>query len=224
MTPLQERDVLMRCVEAITAATGGICPVGYRAPLYQIRESTLELLKEYSFSYDSTLNATDSVPYFLPAEIPSPPPIPDYEKPASTWMQPLPASWHAGSASGGLVEIPGSWYTEDMTPLGFYPYTANSHGYVSVDAVEKMWMDRLDWVWENECEVDTEEGKDISGGFGGVFPLIWHPESAGRAHVVGMVERVVKRLVALTEKEEGVTIEKMSDVAKEWRQHHKTEA
>ncbi|KAL9617052.1 MAG: hypothetical protein Q9160_008125 [Pyrenula sp. 1 TL-2023] len=224
MTPEQEKDVLTRCIETITSATGGVRPVGYRAPLYQIRESTLELLKANGLAYDSTLNATDSVPYFLPSEIPPPPQVPDYTKPASSWMHPLPPTWHAEpspASSSDLVELPGSWYTEDMTPLGFYPYNSNSHGYVPVDAVEKMWLDRLEWIWENECEVDTQEGKEISGGFGGLFTLIWHPESAGRAHVVGMIERVVRKLGEMVEVEgEGcVTFERMGDVAREWREH-----
>lgn len=227
MTLTQEHDVLERCIDAITSATGGVRPTGYRAPLYQLRESTLSLLKENHFTYDSSLNATDSVPYFLPTTIPPPPQVPDYTKPAASWMHPLPLSWHMASTdpSDDLVEIPGSWYTEDMTPLGFYPYTPNSHGYVPVDAVEKMWLDRLDWVWENESEVDTELGREISSGFGGVFTLIWHPESAGRAHVVGMIERVLRRLVGLKERVERdgtgeVMFETMGDCAREWREFH----
>lgn len=51
-----------------------------------------------------------------------------------------------------------------------------------------MWWDRFDWIWENECFVDE-------GGFGSIYPLVWHPESAGRAHVVGMIDRFIGKLV-----------------------------
>jgi len=46
----QERDVLEKCIEIATRLTGER-PVGYRAPLYQVRESTLDLLEEYGFEY-----------------------------------------------------------------------------------------------------------------------------------------------------------------------------
>lgn len=50
MTPQQERDVLVKCIDIATKLTGKK-PVGYRAPLYQLRESTLDLLEEFGFEY-----------------------------------------------------------------------------------------------------------------------------------------------------------------------------
>ncbi|GAB1199116.1 hypothetical protein APSETT444_008460 [Aspergillus pseudonomiae] len=50
LTVEQERDVLTRCIDIATKLTGKK-PVGYRAPLYQLRESTLDLLEEYGFEY-----------------------------------------------------------------------------------------------------------------------------------------------------------------------------
>lgn len=50
LTPQQERDILIRCIEIATKLTGKR-PVGYRAPLYQLRESTLDLLEEFGFEY-----------------------------------------------------------------------------------------------------------------------------------------------------------------------------
>ena len=52
MSVQQERDVLERCIELATGLKDGKKPVGYRAPLYQIRESTVNLLQEYGFLYD----------------------------------------------------------------------------------------------------------------------------------------------------------------------------
>jgi NAD(P)-dependent dehydrogenase (short-subunit alcohol dehydrogenase family) len=165
MTVEQERDVLEKCIELVTKLRGGARPVGYRAPLYQIRETTVRLLQEYGFLYDTSMNAYDSLPYFLPRPFPGEPPnVPDYKQKASTWMVPtnVPAQPVRGSAEAdkALVEIPGSWYTEDMTPLGYYPYTASTQGYVSVDVVEKMWWDRFDFLWKNESWLDEGPGKD----------------------------------------------------------------
>lgn len=121
MTVQQEKDVLEKCIDLVTKLTGKK-PTGYRAPLYQIRESTVQLLQDHDFLYDSSMNATDSLPYWLPAPFPSDPPhVPDYKREASTWMipTPIPEQPEVGSveAEKALVEIPGSWYTEDMTPV-----------------------------------------------------------------------------------------------------------
>lgn len=48
LTPVQGRDVLMRCIEIVQNLKGKK-PVSYRALLYQLRESTLDLLEEFSF-------------------------------------------------------------------------------------------------------------------------------------------------------------------------------
>ncbi|KAI1628038.1 glucose 1-dehydrogenase [Exophiala viscosa] len=220
MTVEQERDVLEKCLDLITKLRGGRRPVGYRAPLYQIRETTVRLLQDHDFLYDSSMNAHDSLPYFLPKPFPEKPPhVPDYKKDASSWMipTPIPEQPAPGSAEAdkALVEIPASWYSEDATPMGFYPYTASTHGYVSVDVVEKMWLDRFNWLWENESWLDEGPGK----GYGSVYPLIWHPESAGRVHIVGMIDRVVSKLVSqMNAAEKGeITFETTETVAHSWK-------
>ncbi|RMZ81943.1 hypothetical protein DV737_g2308, partial [Chaetothyriales sp. CBS 132003] len=220
MTVDQERDVLEKCIDIVTKLQGGKRPVGYRAPLYQIRETTVQLLQDYGFLYDSSMNAHDALPYFLQNPFPvDTPHAPDYSQNASTWMKPTPIPPQpvrgSAEAENALVEIPGSWYTEDMTPLGFYPYSANTQGYVSIDVVEKMWWDRFDWLWENECWIDEGPGQ----GFGSVFPMIWHPESAGRAHIVGMIDKFIAKLVGRTRMamDGEITFETFESVAKAWK-------
>ena len=170
MTVEQERDVIEKCIELITTLQNGKRPVGYRAPLYQIRETTVKLLQDFNFLYDTSMNAYDSVPYFLHNPFPGEPPhVPDYNLKASSWMKPTPVlaqpARGTAEANKALVEVPGSWYTEDMTPLGFYPYTPSSHGYVGVDVVQKIWWDRFDWLWENESWLDEGPGK----GYGSIY-------------------------------------------------------
>ncbi|RMZ86612.1 hypothetical protein DV736_g6162, partial [Chaetothyriales sp. CBS 134916] len=220
MTVEQERDVLEKCIDIVTKLQDGKRPVGYRAPLYQIRETTVQLLQDHGFLYDSSMNAHDALPYFLQNPFPvDEPHVPDYSQNASTWMMPTPIPSQplrgSAEAENALVEIPGSWYTEDMTPLGFYPYSANTQGYVSVDVVEKMWWDRFDWLWENECWIDEGPGQ----GFGSVFPMILHPESAGRAHIVGMIDKFIAKLVARTRvaMNSEITFETFESVARSWK-------
>ena len=50
MTEQQEKDVLETCIDLAIKLTGKK-PVGYRAPLYQLRESTIKLLVENGFLY-----------------------------------------------------------------------------------------------------------------------------------------------------------------------------
>lgn len=57
MTEQQEKDVLEKCIDLATKLTGKK-PVGYRAPLYQIRESTIKLLVEHGFSYGASIGTT----------------------------------------------------------------------------------------------------------------------------------------------------------------------
>lgn len=220
MTPEQEKNVLEKCISLAKELTGKE-PAGYRAPLYQIRESTVRLLQEHGFLYDTSLNAHDSMPYLLPSPFPQDTPlVPDYEKSANTWMVPtaVPKTPAPGTpaAEASLVEIPGSWYTEDMTPLGFYPYSESTQGYVSVEVVEKMWWDRFEWLWENECWLDEGD----QPGFGSIYPLIWHPESAGRAHIVGMIDKFVGKLIAKMKAagEGEITFETMEQVARSWKE------
>ena len=122
LTPEQERDIIGKCVDLATKLKDGKKPTGYRAPLYQIRQSTVSQHQEHACLYDTSMNAHDSLPYFLPHPFPSDPPkVPDYSQSASTWMHPTPLPSEPSPGSAGadkaLVEIPGSWYTEDVCTI-----------------------------------------------------------------------------------------------------------
>lgn len=67
LSPEQERDVIVRCVEVLQKA-GAPRPSGWRAPLYSVREETLELLEELGFEYGGFvfLYASDFGLLFLP--------------------------------------------------------------------------------------------------------------------------------------------------------------
>ncbi|KAH8886083.1 glycoside hydrolase/deacetylase [Thozetella sp. PMI_491] len=184
MTEDQERDVLVKCIEVATQLVGKK-PRGYRAPMYTIRETTVELLRQHGFLYDSSLMHHDSQPYFTPSD----PPIKtiDFSQPASSWLQPTPiASQGYPDGKHPLVELPCGWYNEDMMPLQYLPHLANSMGYVSTRVVEQMWKDKFMWLWEN-----SREGNDAADF---IFPILVHPDTSGMAHIIGMVERVVQWL------------------------------
>ncbi|KAK4870511.1 hypothetical protein LT330_004859 [Penicillium expansum] len=181
MTPTQERDVLVKCMEVSQRLTGKRVR-GYRAPMYQLRETTIELLREFEFLYDSSLSHHDSQPYFTPSD----PPIErvDFSQPASSWLRPTSlAAADARPAGHPLVEIPTGWNNEDMMALQYFPHLDNSHGHVDARVVEQRWKDMFLWLWENA---------HIDGGDGSfVFPILMHPDTSGMSHVIGMVDRFV---------------------------------
>lgn len=91
LTEAQERALLTRAVDSLTAWTG-VRPVGYRAPSWDFSPWTLDLIRELGFRYDSSLMADDR-PYEILAD---------------------------GEATG-IVELPVEWILDDaplLNPLG----------------------------------------------------------------------------------------------------------
>jgi peptidoglycan/xylan/chitin deacetylase (PgdA/CDA1 family) len=54
MSEEQEREMIARCVELNNKLTGKK-PLGWRAPLYQLREHTVKVLEEYGFLYGKSI-------------------------------------------------------------------------------------------------------------------------------------------------------------------------
>ena len=205
LTAEQERDVLHKCISLAEQLTGKK-PRGYRAPLYQLKERTISLLQKHGFLWDSSLTHYDSTPYFMPQN-PAPVEQIDFAEnvKAETWMHPSPNL--STLPKSDLVEIPGNWYMEDMTPLQFFPNTPNSAGYVDVRVVERMWMDRFEWLRK---EVQ-EEGSGGGGGEMKVFSIIIHPDTSGMAHVIGMIERFLRWVLRFGEEVEFLTYERIAE-------------
>ena len=203
LTPTQEREVLEYCIDLYRKLTGRQ-PVGYRAPLYQLRESTVQLLEEHDFLYDSSLSHHDSKPYYLPSQPSIHPPTYNTEASAKDWMKPLPQPFPLTVKT--LVEVPSNWYAEDMTPMQFWPHTPNSQGYVDARVMENMWKDKFEWI---RTEVEDLSEKDTM-----VFPLVLHPDTSGMAHVIGMVDRIITYLKGWGDEVEFCTF---ADAAKEWK-------
>lgn len=201
MTEEQERDVLLKCIEVATKLVGKK-PRGYRAPMYTIRETTIKLLRQHEFLYDTSLMHHDSQLYFTPAD----PQIGaiDFSQPASSWMQPtsIASQSYPPEGSHPLVEIPCGWYNEDMMPLQYLPHLANSMGYVSTRVVEQMWKDKFTWLWDN--------GHEGGGSTDFVFPILLHPDTSGMAHIIGMAERVVQWLQRFGDEVEFCTHEQIA--------------
>ncbi|KAI4737731.1 polysaccharide deacetylase [Aureobasidium sp. EXF-12298] len=196
MTAQQEKDVLVKTMALVENLTGKK-PRGYRAPLYQIQERTVKLLQEHGFLWDSSLAHLDSMPYLLPKEVDKLNTIefsPDKE--ASSWMKPSKDFLKLEKST--LVEIPCNWYMEDMTPMQFFPNVPNSQGFVDVRLIERMWMDRFEWL-----KSEVEDGREDMT----IFALVLHPDTSGMAHVIGMIQRFLGWLKSFGDEVEFCTYE-----------------
>ncbi len=169
MTPQQEEDVLLKCIELITSRSGKR-PVGYVAPWWELNTRTVDLLLKHGIKYDHSMMHHDFQPYRVRTgdrwtRI-------DYSKPAAEWMKPL----ERGKETP-LIEIPASWYLDDLPPMMFIKKSPNSHGFVSPRHLEELWRDQFDWVYR---EYDYA-----------VFPITIHPDVSGRPQVLLMLERLI---------------------------------
>jgi peptidoglycan/xylan/chitin deacetylase (PgdA/CDA1 family) len=174
MTPEQEEAVLDHCIGLITRLTGKP-PSGYVAPWWEFSNVTNELLLKKGFKYDHSLMHHDFQPYYVRVgdswtKI-------DYSKHPSAWMKPL-VRGHATN----LIEIPASWYLDDLPPMMFIKKAPNSHGFVSPRHLEETWRDQFDWVYR---EYDYA-----------IFPMSVHPDVSGRPQVLMMLERLYKHMIS----------------------------
>ncbi len=172
MTPAQEEAVLDKCIDLITKLQGHP-PAGYVAPWWEFSKVTNELLLKRGIKYDHSLMHHDFEPYYVRAgdkwtKI-------DFSKQPRDWMKPL----QRGKETD-LVEIPATWYLDDMPPMMFIKAAPNSHGFVNPRDVEQMWLDQFDWVYR-ECDY-------------AVFTMTIHPDVSGHPQVLMMHERIFNHI------------------------------
>jgi peptidoglycan-N-acetylglucosamine deacetylase len=183
----QELDILEYTM-SITERAWGQRPRGYVAPWWEIGPQSIELLLDAGMVYDHSMMHHDFQPYYLP-EFERWTPI-DYSQPADTWMKPL----ERGPASE-LIEIPASWYLDDLPPMMFIKSSPNSHGFVNPRDIEELWRDQFDWVHR---EYDWA-----------VFPITLHPDVSGRPQNLLMLERLTEHMAS----QPGVRFLSMGEIA-----------
>jgi len=172
MTREQEEAILDKCIDLIGAMTGRT-PTGYVAPWWEFSPVTNELLLERGIKYDHSLMHDDFHCYRVRVgdswtKI-------DYSKHPDAWMKPL----QRGKETK-LIEIPASWYLDDLPPMMFIKASPNSHGFVNPRQLEEMWRDQFDWVYR---EYDYA-----------VFTMTTHPDVSGRPQVLAMHERLIEHI------------------------------
>ena len=194
MTPEQEEAVLDKCIELVTRLSGRR-PTGYVAPWWEFSPVSNELLLKKGIKYDHSLMHKDFEPYYVRVgdtwtKI-------DYSKQPQEWMKPL-----VRGQETELIEIPASWYLDDLPPMMFIKKSPNSHGFVNPRDIEQMWRDQFDWVYR---EMDYA-----------VFPLTIHPDVSGRPQVLLMLERLYAHMI----RHPGVRFVTMDEIADDFARRH----
>jgi len=194
MSRAQEEAVLERCIELVEQVSGRR-PTGYVAPWWEFSRVTNELLLDRGIKYDHSLMHRDLTPYYIRVgdswtKI-------DYSQPAGSWMKPL----ERGEETE-LVEIPASWYLDDLPPMMFIKGSPNSHGFVSSRDIEDLWRDQFDWAYR---ELDYA-----------VVAFTIHPDVSGRPQNLLMLER----LIAHINEHEGVRWTTFDTIADDFLSRH----
>jgi peptidoglycan/xylan/chitin deacetylase (PgdA/CDA1 family) len=174
MTPEQEEAVLTRTIDLVERLSHQR-PRGYVAPWWEIGSNTAALLLKYGITYDHSMMHNDFHPYYLRVgdgwtKI-------DLSRSAEEWMRPL-----VRGKETDLIEIPASWYLDDLPPMMFIKKAPNSHGFVNPRDLEELWRDQFDWVYR---EYDYA-----------VFPMTIHPDVSGRPQALLMHERLISYITS----------------------------
>jgi len=169
MTPEQEADVLDKSMDLVTKLYGKR-PVGYVAPWWEMSPYTPQLLMERGIKYDHSQMHSDFEPYWT--RVNESWTLIDYSKDAKSWMKPL-----KKGNTVPIVQIPGSWYLDDLPPMMFMKKVPNSGGWTNPRDIEDWWRDQFDWVYR---EMDYA-----------VYTMTIHPDISGRPQTLLMLERII---------------------------------
>lgn len=179
----REREVLEQGINSLQRLTGQR-PRGYRSPYWDFSSNTLELLEELGFDWDSSLMGNDVHPY-RPRHAQQE----HYTQHGNHRVGSGPSSFTAPSR---VLEIPVSWYLDDFPAQEYI--AGVQEGMTAVSQIEDRWRSIFDYAAHRET--------------GAVYALTTHPQTIGRAHMLQMLERLVRHFV-----EHGAAFMTLSEVA-----------
>jgi peptidoglycan/xylan/chitin deacetylase (PgdA/CDA1 family) len=125
ITAEHERELMIKQLQHYDQIIGGR-PRGYRSPAWDFSDTTLSLLEEFGFEWDSSLMGREFDPY--------------HPRPVITdWME-----GNTFAAPSPILEIPVSWYLDDWPAM---EYVAGiSQGLGDHDVLYRRWRDIFDYA------------------------------------------------------------------------------
>ncbi|MEN9728204.1 MAG: hypothetical protein RL434_2570 [Pseudomonadota bacterium] len=122
-----ERRVLELGLEALQRVAG-IRPSGYRSPAWDLSPRSIDLLREYGFSYESSCMGHDFHPYYL--------------RSGDAWS--LDGAYRFGTTVD-LVEMPVTWMLDDFPPAEFV--LGMNTGLQAPSQLEENWRADFDFAY-----------------------------------------------------------------------------
>lgn len=166
LTRADEEAALIRGTECIRTVTGA-APRGYRAPSWSMSASTIELLIQQGFEYDSSLMAADYHPYRV--------------RTGDVYPHDGPVRFGQESS---LLEMPVHWSLDDVP---HFEFVRREHfamqGLMRTDDVLGTWLDEFRYMRSAHDH--------------GILTYTMHPEVMGRGHRMLMLERMIDGLAEL---------------------------
>lgn len=131
LAPGEERRLMERQLEQHIAVVGSR-PRGYRSPSWEFTDSTLQVLEEFGFDWDSSLMGREFEPYH-------PQPVTTALESASTF-----------GAPSRVLEFPVSWYLDDWPAVEYVPGVSEQPG--SADVMFERWQAIFDYAYDRVPE------------------------------------------------------------------------
>ena len=167
----QEDTILAKGIDLIEDLTGDK-PVGHRASWWEFSENTADLVEKYDFLYDSSLMESEFEPSYMRKgdswkKI-------QYDQAPETWMEP----YEFGEETD-VVEIPISWYRDDIPPMMFIKQPNYNMGYASPRMIyDDLYLKQFDFLNERRGA--------------GVYTLTIHPDVHGKPHMIPLLEEFIQ--------------------------------
>ncbi len=171
LTREQEDAIMEASIDLIKDITGER-PAGHRASWWEFSENTPELVEKHDFLYDSSLMEREFEPGYMRKgdrweKI-------DYERDPDTWMEP----YRYGEETD-VVEIPISWYRDDIPPMMFIKHPHYNMGYASPRMIhEELYKAQFDFLYNRRGA--------------GVYTLTIHPDVHGKPHMIPLLEEFIQ--------------------------------
>lgn len=152
----QERDVLKKSIDVLTAFTGHK-PKGWTAPAWATSKRSIKLLEEFgivsrghsrdaiaclmgwSQEYDHSFMHHDSQLYYV-LDCTQQFTESNYRTDAAEWMVPM-----TKLSPSNIVEVPANWHLDDWPPM--QPKMPAASGFVDPHVVERLWKEQFDFFF-----------------------------------------------------------------------------
>jgi len=187
----QEDQILGLSIDLVEELTGEK-PVGHRASWWEFSENTPDLVEKYDFLYDSSLMEREFEPGYMRTgdsweKI-------DYDRDPDSWTTP----YEYGEETD-VVEIPISWYRDDIPAMLFIKQPLYHAGYKNPEMMyEQYYKRQFDYLYNRRGA--------------GVYTFTIHPDLHGLPHMIPHLEEFITYVKA-HENAEFTTLE---DVARKY--------